>query len=84
VAEAGWEPLTHAVASNPTVHVERFGDRYLTIFNDSKQPQETTITTEIDLAGPTPDLVNGKTLDWQQKKATLTLSPEDVAMIKLP
>lgn len=45
VAEAGWNPITGAKSSDPAVYVERFG-KYLTIFNDSKEPKTVTITLE--------------------------------------
>ena len=35
VAEAGWQPITRARSDNPKVYVERFGEKYLTVFNDS-------------------------------------------------
>ncbi|MCK5802789.1 MAG: hypothetical protein KAI66_08155, partial [Lentisphaeria bacterium] len=50
VAEAGWEPITLAHSSDENVHVERFGRRYLTVFNDSKVPRDVTITLEKELA----------------------------------
>jgi len=83
VAEAGWEPLPRARSSHKDVYVERFGDRYLTVYNAGSQPWQATITTESDVNGPTPDLVSGQNLDWQQKKAMITLAPGDVAVLKL-
>jgi len=83
VAEAGWEPVPRATSSSKNVHIERFGDQYLTIFNDSNQPQEMTVTTEMDIKGPTPELVSGRNLDWRQKKAMMTLASEDVAVLRL-
>jgi hypothetical protein len=83
VAEAGWEPLTRATCSNQNVRLERFGDRYLTALNDSNQQQEATITAETDIQEPTPDLVSGRGLDWQEKKAMITLAAGDVAVLQL-
>jgi hypothetical protein len=83
VAEAGWEPITRAGSSNKNVRLERFGDRYLTIFNDSKQPQDITITTDLDVQGSASELVSGRTLDWREKKAMITLGAEDVAVLRL-
>ncbi len=83
VAEAGWEPITRAASSNKNVHIERFGDQYLTIFNDNNQPQDITLTTEMNIKGPTPDLVSGRNLDWREKKAMITLAAEDVAVLRL-
>jgi hypothetical protein len=83
VAEAGWEPVTLARTDRKDVRVERFGDRYLTLFNDSRQQQEVTITTEVDIKGPTRELLTGRDVVWRDKKATLTLGPEDVAVLQL-
>ena len=47
VAKAGWETITGARSGDEHVHIERFGDqstRYLTIFNDSPERRDTTIT----------------------------------------
>ena len=83
VAEAGWEPITLAHSDHPRVYLERFGTRYLTVFNDSPQPQTATITLDFDPPGTTPDLVSGKTIQWQGRRARLTLGPEDVAVLDL-
>jgi hypothetical protein len=80
VAEAGWEPVTQARSSDSHVHIERFGARYLTVFNDSTERRTFTITRE----GRTPgsrDLVTGQNISWQDGRATLTLNGEDVAVI---
>jgi hypothetical protein len=86
VAEAGWEPVTGAASSDPRVYVERFGDRYLTVFNDSSERR----TVEIALDPPTPagqretrELVGGGSITWRDGRASLTLEGEDVAVIEL-
>lgn len=44
VSEAGWRPVnTLAVSETPTVFVEQFGDRYLTVFNSGTTPQNAKI-----------------------------------------
>jgi hypothetical protein len=82
VAEAGWEPITRARSDRQDVYVERFGGRYLTVFNDSQEQQRVTISTEMKLTGPTQELLRGQDIDWHDGKATLTLAPEDVAVIQ--
>ena len=37
VAEAGWEPITLARTDDEHVYIERFGNRYYTVFNDSRE-----------------------------------------------
>jgi hypothetical protein len=49
VTVAGWQPITAASCDNPAVWLERYGsptaDRfYLTLFNDTEQPQEGVVT----------------------------------------
>jgi len=84
VAEAGWQPITQAVSSDADVYVERFGDRYLTLFNDS--PQRRTVTVRRENHAPparSRDLVTGQTVIWRSGSTTLTLDGEDVAVIDL-
>jgi len=83
VAEAGWEPITRAISSNPKVHLECFGNQYLTAFNDSQQPQRVTITTAWDIQGRSTDLVTGRAVAWRNKSTALTLDAEGVAVLEL-
>jgi hypothetical protein len=83
VAEAGWEPITLAHSSQPDVCVERFSDQYLTVFNDSKTQQESTITVEMNIAGPTRELLSGSEVRWRNRQTMLTLDAEDVAVLSL-
>jgi len=83
VAEAGWEPITLARSSDPHVYLERFGARYLTVFNDS--PDERTVTIRLESGTPlsSRELLTGRGVPWQDGKTTLTLKAEDVAVIEL-
>ena len=83
VAEAGWEPLTRARASDATIHVERFGKNYLTVFNDSAERHEATITTDDTPPEASRDLVSGMAVKWHNKSAAITLEGESVAAIQL-
>ena len=72
VAEAGWEPITGVRSDHPQVYVERFGDAYLTVFNDSVEKKRVTLKLETnaeDLA--TPNLVNGNSVQWRNSKRVL-------------
>lgn len=40
IAEAGWQPVTLARTTTPQVYLERFGDRFLTVFNDGDSEQD--------------------------------------------
>ncbi len=86
VAEAGWEPIPWARSSDEHVYVERFGNRYLTVYNDSKEPRNVTIALEKGLS-PTAgsrELLSGKRVTWDAAgKTKLTLASEDVALLDL-
>ncbi len=86
VAEAGWEPITAARSGDEHIHIERFGDqgtRYLTIFNDSTERRDTTITLSMKTAAASRELVRGKSMSWTSGKTTVALDPEDVAVLEL-
>ena len=83
VAEAGWEPITRARCSDPQLHLERFGQRYLTVLNVTSDPCTATIRLEGDAPATSRDLVSGREIFWQHQQTELTLAPEDVALIDL-
>lgn len=83
VAEAGWEPITHAHSHDSRVYVERFGDKFFTILNDSTERRTVTITLEQKTAGNVRELVNGHTIKLQAGQINLTLDGEDVAVIEM-
>ncbi len=92
VAEAGWEPVTHARSSDDRVYVERFGGgshdqpnspRWLTVFNDSPERRTVTITLEGESPQSSRELAGGQTLAWKNGKTTLTLDGEDVTVLEL-
>jgi hypothetical protein len=79
----GWEPVTRARASDATIHVERFGKNYLTVFNDNAGRHEATITTDDTPSEASRDLVSGMAVKWRNKSAAITLESESVAVIQL-
>jgi hypothetical protein len=83
VAEAGWEPLTRARSSDQSIHVERFGENYLTLFNDSAERHGAAITLEDTPSAASRDLVSGAAMKWQNKSAPILLEGESVAVIQL-
>jgi len=83
VAEAGWEPVTGARSEDEGVYVERYGERYLTVFNDTDRPQDASISVDAGATGPALDLVTGRTVNFQNGKVTLALGPEDVAVLQI-
>ena len=86
VAEAGWQPITKARSSDAKVYVERFGERYLTVFNDSEEARDAEIAVEFP-AETAVDLVTGESVfvvsEGGKTTLRLTLAPEDVAVMDL-
>ena len=83
VAEAGWQAVPLARSSDPKVYVERFGRRYLTIFNDSPAPRTATITLAGLAASAARELVTNRAIAWKDGRCTITLAAEDVAVLDL-
>ena len=81
VAEAGWQPVTRARCDDPNIYVERFGEKYLTVFNDSNYPKEIVITLTGKDSGKVKELVGGTDIPVTDGKLTLSLEAEDVAVI---
>lgn len=84
LAEAGWRPVTGAVSSDAEVYVERFGDDYLTVFNDSDATKTVTIRlTDGVLTGQRPELVGGKPVNWKNGAVVLTCPSEACQVLNL-
>jgi hypothetical protein len=83
VAEAGWEPITHAASSDPRVYVERFGEKYLTVFNDSPERKTVTVTLDRNWRTAHCKLLAGQALEPRATSVTLTLDGEDVEVLEL-
>jgi hypothetical protein len=63
--------------------VERFGENYLTVFNDSPDRKNVTITLENDKVKTARELLTGRTISWTNQQTSFYLNGEDVAVIKL-
>jgi hypothetical protein len=83
VAESGWAPITRARSSDEHIYVERFGDRYLTVFNNSSERRSVTIAIEGNTLASDRELVHGKKINFRDGQASFTLAAEDVAVIEL-
>jgi len=82
VAEAGWNPITEATSSDPSVYVERFGN-YLTIFNDSKETKTVTITISKRPA-TLKEHVRGLPISVKNGTFDVVIDPEDVLVVEEP
>jgi hypothetical protein len=93
VAEAGWQPITHARCDNPRLFVERFGPGpdgtvYLTLFNDTAQAQSGALVVDIAVLGfkappAVRELVSGEPLAQSGASWPLSLKPQEVKVIEL-
>jgi len=83
VAEAGWEPITHARSDKEGVYIERYGQRYLTVFNDTDQAQEAVVSLNADTTGEASELVTGRAVRFSNGNASLALGPGDVAVLQV-
>lgn len=81
VAEAGWEPVTLA-ATTSALHLERFGEKYLTVFNPSDHPVTGLICFDEKSDSPVQDLLTGHTFSLDNAQLELTLEPEHAALLK--
>ncbi|MGA2866977.1 MAG: hypothetical protein ABSF95_21080 [Verrucomicrobiota bacterium] len=92
VAEAGWQPVTHATCDNERIWVERFGPDpagavYFTLFNDTATGQTgalraDTAALRMTGAATAQELVSGNALPaaaaWE-----LSLPPQETKVIEL-
>jgi len=92
IAEAGWRPITGAWSSDPRVTVERFGDRYLTVFNHATERVAVDIRLADRPAASCIDLVSTRKVAWralEERKrearavCSLGLDGEGLAVIDL-
>ena len=79
INQAGWQPVTYASTGSGKVYVERWGDRYLTVFNDSDQTKEITLTVDSKSVRSKPngssltELLSGKSLPGIKKAGMITV-----------
>jgi len=83
VAQAGWEPVTLARADREGVYVERYGERYVTVFNDTDRKQEVSVTIKMNANDVVTDLVSERRIDVEDGTVTLSLDSEDVAVLRM-
>ena len=55
----------------------------VTIFNDSPDCRNTTIALSLKTSATSRELVRGKSVSWTSGKTTISLDPEDVAVLEL-
>jgi hypothetical protein len=83
IAEAGWQPITQAKTSAKGVYLERFGDRYLTVFNDGKDTRDIPLTVQLVGKQAPRDLLGHACEVRAGKVVVRELAAEDVAVLDL-
>ena len=83
VSEAGWEPVTRASSSHPSVYVERFGNRYWTVYNDASQSRDVVIRFVGLRSERCREHVREVDLPIRRGEIHLKLEPGSVALLDL-
>ena len=82
ISEAGWRPVNTLLSSdNPNVHVEQFGDRFVTVFNGSTEEQTVRLTSPGG-AKAAKELVAGGKWTFANGTASATIPPETVRLLE--
>lgn len=87
VAEAGWQPATHASCENEALLLERFGpdsngNEYLTLFNQSHDSRTGTVTIDTS-PGTLPEALFGPSPEKAGENWNITLRAEEVAVWRI-
>jgi hypothetical protein len=93
VAEAGWQPVTHATSDNAAILVERFGPDaagtvYFTVFNDTAREQGGMVKCDFkalrlprDVAGK--ELITGTSVALAEAGWPIRLAPQEAKVLCL-
>jgi hypothetical protein len=94
VAEAGWQPVTHAICEKADVQIERFGPdangaTYFTLFNDTETMQSGLLKVDLEALRLSPretldELVGERSAGRLGDGWYLFLEPGQVAVIRYP
>jgi hypothetical protein len=91
VAEAGWQPVTHAASDNGAILVERFGPDaagavYFTLFNDTAQEQSGAVKCDLEalhlprsIAGQ--ELISGTSAVLAAGRWPIRLAPQETKVL---
>lgn len=93
ITAAGWHPITLATCDNAQLWLERYGTfdegatSYLTVFNNTPQPQEGVITLSImntitSSGRSVKELLSNATLEQQGSGWKIRLEPQAVALLE--
>ena len=95
IAQAGWQPVSHARASDDRIYLERYGDPaqgavYLAALNEAQQTISGTVQVDAEALGWTGkklglrDLLSDRDIEWQAHAAySVELEPNNVHLVRL-
>ncbi|MHB1459744.1 MAG: hypothetical protein ACYC1M_00470 [Armatimonadota bacterium] len=88
ISEAGWTPLTYARSAYSAVLLERYGQHYLTIMNDSSVSQTAKVTIDTARLGlrsafTAKDLMNGREIMATASSFDVHLASGGVMLVDL-
>ncbi len=93
VAEAGWQPVTGATCDNERIWIERFGPDasgavYLTLYNDTAQPQSGALRLDSRALGvannlSAHELLTATPVELAGVVARISLAPQQAKVVRL-
>jgi len=93
IAEAGWEPVTHAQSDNPNIYVERYGPdddgrTYIAVLNDSQEAVESSVrvdTSALSVSGSNiAEILSGELVQViDNTEIRFSLGPEEAKVFQL-
>ncbi len=85
LSESGWRPVTGAKTDSPGIHLERFGQRYLTVLNASDAATKAVVewTDDWRPGASVRELVTDQRIPVADGRVEIRLNAEDVAVLDL-
>lgn len=88
LSDAGWEPVTYARTSDPSILIERYGDRMWTVYNTAGDPRRFGVSFDRPArAGQVTELVTGARLPLSRiggkLSAECTLEPGECGLLSV-
>jgi hypothetical protein len=83
VGQAGWEPITRATCTDSKIMIERFGEQYLTVYNNSPQSRNVTITLEGRVPVSVKELVSDQDIKPNGNEIQFMIDGEKTAVFEI-
>lgn len=88
LSESGWQPVSYARSSNKSIYIERYGKSTITLLNDSREMQSTTIRIDTSKLGlksefQAREMFSGRNITVSRSSFEVSLPAGDVMLIEL-